>query len=484
MQTTTTPTSSQYSVFTLDGEPSVSSAGQLATHPDNSLDAILPVRQTTLSSPPRPLPNLPRLQIPTKSGSSSIQLQPIQPLQGTLPSPTQKRKLRFRRESHPYYHAAISPRTAINNTITSYNQFVPYVLSPRRHTVSTTADKSEQAKTRAYLYRNRYPTIFTLILLALSLVPFAVLCTLLFSCYNAGKSPTSRIKKECNARNLMTAAVPLIVWVSSCWLCIWGFRERVIIFWLSLKQDQYSYEYEWRYTPAKRGTVLRTWSEFQGQVVEDLYNEGMSASDIQCLRQPVATTPKPKVTNPTVTAQQDSRSPLPHWSDLDHQIEPAGSSLKEEIYEHGTPYTPQLPKARFGRRHPACIPPDSIAENEFELEEFPNSTAEDPEAPGLTQEEKLRRWREMRRKELWKGLALTTSLSGGESGGQVVRVKPHKSDNGEGMAESRKRHQVWGGWVSSFGKGMERDGRNNKGKGKEKGKMVPERELDISGPIF
>lgn len=445
---------------------------------------------------------IPSLDEPAPSSNRA----PGQTIPGTQASGSQKPEHRLRQESHPFYHAPLFTRTSvgpnISTTSSSYNQFWPYIVSPRRHTVCITAPvKGKEPSSKAYLYRNRYPTLLTLFLLIASFFPFAVIFTLLFGCYNAQKNPASAMPIQCTVEFLITPLLPLSFWIVCCWACIWAFRERVVIFWLSAKEDTYTHEFEWRFTLVKRGVILTSWGGFQGPMLEELYNDGMSRADIQLLRQPIAPLPPlPKNTGPQLLVQ------LP-----DHSNQSNPNTLI------GIPYTPQLPKAR-NRAHPAYLPPkgfDDILLKDLDFQAKQGEDDLDPDAPGLTQEEKMRRWREKRRKQLYLGLTMTNSTvnplveSSNNANRQQNSGDVALAPDGNKSNEGNQGDEIEGGinrniWLSLFGKNnrkettdgqLQESGSNNlrkgkgkakwKGKGKEKEEnTIPERQFDISRPIF
>ncbi|KAF8428098.1 hypothetical protein EV426DRAFT_326429 [Tirmania nivea] len=426
-----------------------------------------------------PARNQPPLQIPTPGQLTAITLKPGQPITGTMPSPTYQRpSLRTRRESHPFYDLPIFPKRVLKDTVTSYNQFWPYLVSPRRHTVNIpeSEDWDEKSLYRAYLYRNRYPTLLTLTLLLLSLLPFAILLILLFSCYNVGTHPGYNLlmRDYCITSNVLTALFPLSICVAACWGTIWAFRERVVVFWLSMSQD----DYKWKYIPARKGTVLVSWGAFEGPGLEDLYVQGISVPQ----GKPPQTKAPPKAANPQLAPGTLRSSVRPgavvHWSDLDYTIE--NGTLEDFLSppEIGALYNITLPKAEAGQ-YPIHFSSDSL--EGIELHDLEPQKDEDlnPDAPGLTQEEKLRRWREMRRRELYSGLISEMNVGAGSS--EEDRKRPTEIPLTAGSSAGE-----WGGWISSLNKrrGMLKGKFIDKGKGRATDVPVPEREFDISAPII
>ncbi|RPB27333.1 hypothetical protein L211DRAFT_894035 [Terfezia boudieri ATCC MYA-4762] len=420
--------------------------------------------------------NLPPVQIPTLGQFTAITLQPGQPIPGTIPSPTgQMPPLRTRRESHPFCHSPIFPKRALKDTVKSYNQFWPYLVSPRRHTVHIPEpdDWDENSLYRAYLYRNRYPTLLTLALLFLSLVPFTALLILLLNCYEAGRhlGYNPRVAGYCNLSNILTAMFPLSICVAACWGTIWAFRERVIVFWLSMSQG----DYKWEYIPAREGTVLLSWGAFEGPGLEDLHAQGISAAQGKCPQTKVA----PSASKPKPEPGPSSRpSAVVHWSDLDYTIE---NGTLEDILsppEIRALYNITLPKAKTGQ-YPAHASKASL--EWIELHQLGPQIDKDldPDASGLTQEEKVQRWKEMRRRELYTGLNWEAKVGASASGED--RKKPTET-----LLTAGRTAGGWGGWVSSLNKrtGMLKGKRMDKGKGRATDIPVSEREFDISAPII
>jgi len=428
-------------------------------------------------SPPRTMTrgrDLPGLQITKWGESTTITLQPGQPIPGTMPSPTDQRPpLRTRRESHPFYHSSIFPNGVLEDTVNSYNRFWPYLLSPRRHTVHIPESDNwdEKSLYRAYLYRNRYPTLLTLTLLFLSLLPFIVLFIMLSSCYNVGKHPryNPQMRDYCNTSNVLTAMLPLSTCVAACWITIWAFRERVVIFWLSMSQDNY----KWKYIPATVGTVLLSWGAFEGPGLEELHAEGILAP--QGEHSQASKAPKP-TTAPGKPAPSVRPGTVVHWSDLGDTIE--NGTLEDLLSppEVGALYNITLPKAQIGL-YSAHVPRDSLEGIELHGLDPQQEKYLDPDSPGLTQEEKLRRWKEMRRRELYCGL----DLGKVSAGSLEERKRPAETPLAVGSSAGG-----WDGWVSRLDKRATMlKGKNmDKGKGRATDVPVPRREFDISAPII
>lgn len=307
----------------------------------------LPKLSPAASQTTTPARDLPRLQIP----------KPGQPIPGTMPSPIDQRPpLRTRRESHPFHHSPIFPKRTLKDTVRSYNQFWPYLVSPRKHTahISESDHWDEKSLYRSYLYRNRYPTLLTLALLFLSLLPFTIFLILLFSCFDAGRHPgyNPQIRNYCNARNVLTALFPLSICVAACWGTIWAFRERVVVFWLSMSQDDYNWKYI--YIQARKETVLLSWGAFEGPGLEDLHSQGTLAPQVKPAQADLAELgPKASKAKSALGTLDPSIHPgavhVIHWSDPDDTIE---SGTSEDFLNHSeirALYNITLPRAQAGQ---------------------------------------------------------------------------------------------------------------------------------------
>ena len=249
-----------------------------------------------------------------------------------------------------------------------------------------------------------------------------------------------------------------------------------MVFWLSMSQD----DYKWKYIPAKKGTVLLSWGAFEGPGLEDLHTQGTSGPQEKCPQMkvaPKASKPKPESVTPGPSSRPGA---VVHWSDLDYTIE--NGTLEDFLSppEIGALYNTTLSKAQTGQ-YPAYAPKAPLEEIELHDLEPQKDKDLDPDASGLTQEEKLRRWREMRRRELYSGLNLETMVTGSAGASGEDRKRPTEAPLTAGSSAGG-----WGGWVSSWNKrtGVLKGKVMDKGKGRARDIPEPVREFDISAPII